>query len=246
MIDKKRERFKDAPWYNKPQYFALIGVGGIGSWTLFLLTRTGLINYITIYDPDRVELINLGGQLFRDTDIGIHKVDAIVDLIREFDKKEGHSILRTRGLFIETEDNTVNVLHGTNIVISAVDNMIARKSIYKSWKETTTTTLLVDGRLLAERFQVYFVTKEPERMAEYEKSLFSDEDVPPEACSYKATSHFAAMIAARIIQGITNFVANEGAEDDIYEVPFLITEDGPWFITEIHNHNIIKNATVSV
>ena len=90
-------------------------------------------------------------------------------------------------------------------------------------------SIFIDGRLNAEQFQVYYVTLE--NCIEYEKNhLFDDKEVEDTNCSYKQTTHFAAAIAAKMIQGFTAFL------DETYELPFRYEEIGPLFLTDIKNH----------
>ena len=125
------------------------------------------------------------------------------------------------------------------IMISCFDNMEARKQMFAAWKEDVSTCreenkhkyIFIDGRLNAEQYQVFVVT--PDRIEDYEKYLFDDSEIPDDgACSYRQTSHFAAMIAARMTQCLTNFFANQVAPDT-YELPFLIEEAGPSFYINI-------------
>ncbi|KKK73235.1 hypothetical protein LCGC14_2895880, partial [marine sediment metagenome] len=59
---------------------AVVGAGGIGSWTTLALTRMGC-NDITVIDFDKVEAHNVGSQIFTEDDIGKTKVEALADKI---------------------------------------------------------------------------------------------------------------------------------------------------------------------
>ena len=81
--------------FNVP--ITVIGVGGIGSFTVLTLAKMGFRN-ITIYDHDRVEQHNLPNQFYRIKDLKKYKVDALADLVYEF---EGLKILEARPKIIE-------------------------------------------------------------------------------------------------------------------------------------------------
>lgn len=84
--------------------------------------------------------------------------------------------------------------------------------------------------MAAEFVQIYFIT--PSRADKYEREhLFNDSEVSEAVCSFKATSHFGALIAARMVQGFTAFLANSKMQDDVYDLPFMVTENGPLFET---------------
>ena len=59
-IDMSTSRFSGAVWYNKVQEktITLAGLGGIGSYVAFLLSRMKP-NHIRLYDDDTVELANM-------------------------------------------------------------------------------------------------------------------------------------------------------------------------------------------
>jgi bacteriocin biosynthesis cyclodehydratase domain-containing protein len=64
---------------------ALIGCGGLGSWTACGLASAG-VGSLVLVDDDRVELSNLNRQLlFREADIGHLKVEAAAAALRAYD-----------------------------------------------------------------------------------------------------------------------------------------------------------------
>jgi bacteriocin biosynthesis cyclodehydratase domain-containing protein len=64
---------------------ALIGCGGLGSWTACGLASAG-VGALVLVDDDRVELSNLNRQLlFREADVGRLKVEAAADALRAYD-----------------------------------------------------------------------------------------------------------------------------------------------------------------
>src|ERR1051325_6899332 len=60
----------------------VIGAGGIGSWVALDLALIGL-GAIIIIDHDKVELTNLNRTLFKLSDVGRFKSEAVKDLINE-------------------------------------------------------------------------------------------------------------------------------------------------------------------
>ena len=82
-MQQQFDRFKDAPWFPKQGETVMVGgAGGIGSWLCFLLARAGF--NIIVHDFDRIEEHNTGGQLFRQSDIGALKVDAVASIVQSF------------------------------------------------------------------------------------------------------------------------------------------------------------------
>lgn len=222
-IDVQKSRFRDASWFEKVETLktgiVIGGAGGIGSWVVFFLSRI-LSNDtpIFLYDFDRVELVNMAGQFFEKKNVGSLKVDALIENIKHYSNyKSIHPMKQYDELGIVSP-----------IMFSCFDNMKARKLMFEGWKEEAkknpSEAIFIDGRLLAEQLQVFFVT--PEFTEEYEKYLFDDSEVEDTSCSYKQTTHFAATIGAKMVQGFTNWISNEGT------IPFYYEEIGNLFLTE--------------
>lgn len=217
-------RFSDASWFKGVNDFAIPivigGAGGIGSWLTMLLTRVlSDTGYLFLYDFDNVEEVNMAGQLYSVDHIGKPKVEAVKEIVQKY---SGFNKLE-----IMNEKYDVNSLKSP-VMFSAFDNMEARKVMFENWKSESSYehSIFIDGRLLAEQFQIFFVT--PDRTEAYEKYLFNDLEVEDDNCSYKQTSHFAANIAAKMVQGFTNWFIK-----DICELPFYYEEIGSLFLATI-------------
>lgn len=210
------DRFKDAPWFKpngeEPETVIVGGAGGISSWLVFLLSRAN-INPI-VFDGDIIEPHNIGGQLYKRSDIGKAKVLAIHDIIRDFSETS----ITTFNEMITPE----SMSH--YFMMSGFDNMEARKIFYENWKRSiemrTVPPILIDGRLEMENLQIFCVT--PETMEIYEQEyLFEDSEVDDAPCSLRQTSHSAAMIAAHMVGFMTNHLTNIYERQIVREVPFL-------------------------
>jgi len=185
-----RDRFKDADWFPTGKETIVIGgQGGIGSWLTLLLSRIGY-NLVT-YDFDTVEAHNIGGQFFKTTDLGKTKGIAVRDNILEYSNSS---------ITVFTEpisDNTIL----SPFMMSAFDNMDARKKLFKLWKQSFEISkqypIFIDGRLEPEMFQIFCVKPSQADLYE-EKYLFNDYEVEELSCSFKQTSHTAAMIAGHM------------------------------------------------
>ena len=227
MIDTKKSRFRDASWFEKLEKYPIPiivgGAGGIGSWLVMFLSRVLTSNQIILYDFDKVEEVNMAGQLFRIHDIGKLKVTAMKDIAKDFSGFDK---------IIAQPDRYDNESLKSPVMFSCFDNMKARKDMFENWlseAEKYPDSIFIDGRLLAEQFQVYFVTLEGAK--EYQdKHLFDDSEVEDVNCSYKQTTHFAAMIAGKMVQGFTNWL--EGT----YEIPFRYEEIGILFMTDMKDY----------
>lgn len=212
-------RFKDAPWYNQSaeEKVLIIGAGGIGGNTCYCLAKSTQVQ-IFIQDFDKVEAINVGCQFFTTDQINKFKVAAIADTMYNHNK--------SINTIVNKFDSIV-----TSITICAVDNMATRKLAFEKWKQLSSAELFVDGRLRANLYEVYAVTKGQEE--EYEKTLFNDDEVDEGPCTFKQTTYFGMLIGARITQIVINYLTNKYSSDPICNVPFKVSEFGEPFSIEV-------------
>ena len=204
------------------------------SYVGFLLGRLKPQRLI-IYDPDRVETVNMSGQLYGQADVGNYKSAALANMVRNYANYNHIVALNAR-----FEANS----EATDMMICGFDNMEARRIFYTAWKQHTLAypdeerrkkCLFIDGRLAAEEFQVLSIQGDDERaMKEYEdKWLFSDAEAEETICSYKQTTFMANMIASVMINIFVNFVANQCGPIIDRDVPFFISYDASTMFTKV-------------
>lgn len=170
----------------------LIGCGGIGSPVGIMLAKMGLPNFV-LYDGDTIEEHNLPNQMYPNGQevIGEKKTDILADLMGEFGTAL-RSILRN-----DKYDN--QVLNG--IVISGVDSMTTRKSVwemvkqYKSW-----VNLYIDARMGAQSGLVYAIDPKNEtQCGKFEKiGLYEDANAIQLPCTATAILYNTFVIAGII------------------------------------------------
>lgn len=230
MLVENKNRFKDLIWFNAVNSLSCVvgGCGGIGSWLSLLLSRLDMRIYL--YDFDRIEPHNIGGQLFKIRDIGSYKASSISTTLLEYSGVSCNCRL---------ERYTKDSICG-NIMFSAFDNMEARKTMFNNFKEYQSISknnpneidpIFIDGRLGAEYFEIYCVTKD--KIEEYEKTLFNDSEVQDLPCTAKQTSHTAAMIAANMVGFFTNHISNYVTNSEERVVPFKYIYSIPNCFTEV-------------
>jgi molybdopterin/thiamine biosynthesis adenylyltransferase len=208
-------RFSSADWFGQDRIITIGGAGTIGSWLSLLLSRTGDHTFI-MYDDDVVDTVNIAGQLFSMESIGKNKVECLAQNMISFSDTPS-SMIFAEVEKIEKESEV------SDVCFSCFDNMKARRMMFDLWKMRETREIFIDGRMTMESYQVYTVT--PENEDEYEKTLFSDEDVAEQICSLKSTSHIGALIGARMTSTFMNHLANISLGMPMRNIPFLIRED---------------------
>ncbi len=147
-------------------------------------------------------------QWYGKADIGKPKVIALREQIEQMtgtqiatinDKFEGAPMMKSLG------GPPAGLLRG--IVISAVDSMEARKTIWKAVKDNHRTQWFIDPRMAAE-YALTFVMNpnDPKDQASYEKTLYTDENAVQERCTAKATMYTATMIAGYVAKHVKDLV----------------------------------------
>lgn len=203
----KTVRFSDAAWFKPGTSVIIGGVGSIGSHLAYFLSRQAC--NLHIFDMDNIEEVNLGGQLFSSYSVGIPKTHAVKDFLTGY----GESKL------VESYDKyTSDSIYG-KYMFSCFDNMEARKTMFENWKKSVQPDkIFIDGRMGAETAQFFLVT--PDKTEAYEKELFEDSAVPDAPCTYKSTTHCGALLAAYMVAGFNNHIANLNSRVAYRAVPF--------------------------
>lgn len=77
------------------KHVIVIGCGGIGNWVALDLALSGCVEKLYLIDPDTIEVSNLNRTIFRLSDVGKYKVDALCDII--FSRRSEQSIYKYAG-----------------------------------------------------------------------------------------------------------------------------------------------------
>lgn len=146
LMNEFTSRFTSAIWYDKIRTMSvtLAGLGGIGSYIGFLLSRLQ-VRSLNLYDPDTVEAVNMSGQMYPISSIGSAKTSALIDIIRNYSNFYNY---RTYTKRYEADDPA------RPIMICGFDNMEARKVFFNNWlfyvknsRVDPKTCLFIDGRI---------------------------------------------------------------------------------------------------
>lgn len=240
MDNAQHGRFKDAPWYPKEPIHILVGgAGGIGSWLTLLLVRAGFTPFV--FDYDTIEIHNLGGQLFGKKMIGAKKVSALQNVVEQF---TGEDLFT----FDQKVDRTTPT---SKYVISAFDNMKARQDIFYPWVSEyghDPEALFIDSSLTAEQMSIYCIKGgDWTAIGQYTKeyNFLTDSEVEETPCTFKQTSHAAAMLASHITGFFTNHITNVVEKAPVRSVPFHWEYFIPIDLTTVQNRADAHDNTKS-
>ena len=221
-------RFSGAEWFDAitNQKAAIIGLGGIGSWLTLLLSRLKL-SAIYCQDMDTVESVNLAGQLYNNSHIGMFKTQALRDIVSQFNRYRPY-IYTDNSEF--TTDSRISLVAPFSVFL-ALDSITARKNVYNYWKKKQSLyslpSILIDGRLTADKWQIFAIPfNDKKRMKVYEEEwLFPESEAQQLRCSFKQTTYMAAMIASYMCNLFVNYVAECTKPIVPYSVPFMTEFD---------------------
>ncbi len=103
----------------------VVGLGGIGSWVALDLALIG-VGSILIYDTDKIEPSNLNRTLFKESQIGTYKTDAVKELIAE--RRKDCLVLSFEEFF---EADMLNKLDGVEYFFDCSDTTRLKDSLYE-------------------------------------------------------------------------------------------------------------------
>ena len=160
----------------------IVGVGAVGRQLTLQLTTMG-VSDVTIVDPQRVDVENLGAQGFREKDLGRWKVEAVAEVMLEINS--GITIHKFAEHFKAAHVPRVEAGRQRAIFV-CVDNMDARAKI---WRCAKLSYLYIDSRMSAEVARVI--------------TLFSDDEMYQETCTAKTTIYCANIQAGLLASQFT-------------------------------------------
>ena len=145
-VDPKHVRFSELMWYDPNHDIIVGGVGGIGSWLAMLLGRAGY--KLFLFDDDVIDETNMAGQLYKVSDIGKYKGAAVQEAIYAYSNNPDVTVMCR----YEADSEYCPIM------FSCFDNMEARKLLFENWAAGEDRSVFIDGRMLAESFQIFAVT----------------------------------------------------------------------------------------
>jgi molybdopterin/thiamine biosynthesis adenylyltransferase len=170
----------------------IIGAGAIGSWVTLSLAKMGFGN-IRVYDHDTISIENMNCQFYPMNAIGESKVETLCNLVADFTNIDITPL--NQKWFGERHNG---------IVISAVDCMDVRQSIFEAYRmKGYNTRAVIDGRMGAENALLYvYKPMNIESCHHYSKSLYSNEEAVAERCTAKATIYTANLLAGLVCKAV--------------------------------------------
>lgn len=123
-------------------HICVIGIGGVGSWAVEALARSG-IGRLTLIDMDDICITNINRQLpAMSGTIGQLKTDVMAERVKLINPECVVNIIDD---FISPENQADNLNHGYDYVIDAIDNVKIKASLIAYCKRNKINVITVGG-----------------------------------------------------------------------------------------------------
>jgi molybdopterin/thiamine biosynthesis adenylyltransferase len=176
----------------------LIGLGSIGSVTGLYLAKMGVCN-LTCFDADLVDTHNVANQAYGMSDVGLLKADAFANLVE----------LQT-GVLPNTIGMQFDGRQLSGVVISAVDSMKSRETIWRHIREQPNVELYLDARMGLETLIVHAVRPQIKAdRVEYTRSLVPDDQALQEPCTARTICYTPLMAGSIVCSLVKRYVCDE-------------------------------------
>lgn len=206
----------------------IIGCGGIGSNLIMCMARTGFPE-LRIFDMDKVEPHNIGGQFYTVGDSYNSKVSSMVKNMSRF-------ISSTRIYAEACKYRGDNVRCPSPYTIVATDNIESRLDAATNWvekvykkriKSKVIKPFFMDLRMEAELYQIFFMDMDtPEDIIKtyIEAEMHTSDKLSNAPCNMKQTSYLGLNIGSIGTNIIVNHI-NNSVSDFTKTVPFFTEFD---------------------
>lgn len=116
----------------KNSEISIFGLGGVGSYVLETLVRTG-VGKINIIDNDLIDETNINRQIYAlQSNIGKKKVDIADERCKDINPK---IIINKYDVFIETKDEIENIIKNSDYVLDCIDTISSKLNIIEVCKD---------------------------------------------------------------------------------------------------------------
>jgi hypothetical protein len=210
------KRYKSAIWADHKLPITIVGLGGVGKGVAVNLALNG--HRLQVFDGDTVEMHNCIPQGYYPTQIGMKKTDALKQELDFYPNDVWYNnVYWTRSCSLERN------------VIACPDNMDVRVKMFDDWFNDyhPENDFFIDIRMLAEYFEIYFITayNRYNVKEEYTTKGLSDEEPAPVNCTFTQTRYVANMCHGKVVELINKHIVNIKTNTIVYDIPLYTRYD---------------------
>lgn len=185
---------------------SLIGCGSVGSFSAIALSKMGC-KLTDIYDSDTIESHNLPNQFYKINQLSLRKSKSLALLLNDFSGE----MPTPRDNLLEKE------LLNTDIVISAVDSMAARKLIWENVKASKKVRFYIDSRMGGRIFSLFSVDmKKQQNIRDYETTLVDDSQTAELRCTERTIIFNVLGLASFICNSVSDFLNKKEIVNELH------------------------------
>ena len=176
----------------------IIGAGATGSWVALTAAKMGWHNF-QIWDLDLVESHNLPNQAYNATHIGLKKVDALEQVLKEFNP----SVIVEKHDYFFDASNADHMSELTDYVFIAVDSLDTRKEIYQAIRLHPFVNLVFETRMGFTHAELNIVS--PSDILQIDSiisMLLTDEEVTEAACNERIISTLVMIVSSALVHNL--------------------------------------------
>lgn len=186
----------------------IIGVGATGSWIGLTAARMGFHSF-KVWDADIVESHNLPNQIYSSKHIGMKKVDAFEEVLKEFNPR---ITVEKHDYFFETSKHKED-LEGP--VVLTVDTMSARKDIWESFNMNWEITKVFETRLGFDYAELNIIDNmNPVKSKSWFNNLKSDSEIEEGPCNLRVCSTLTTMISGFTVHKICDMLSAQRRNEE--------------------------------
>jgi molybdopterin/thiamine biosynthesis adenylyltransferase len=206
----------------------IVGCGGVGSNVAMIAARMGFKKFV-LYDADVVEDYNLANQQFFPKHIGKSKVEALSELLREFNPDIE---VKTYNRFYTS---AADAAHVEGFLIIATDSMKSRKDISQGILYNTNILLAIEARLGFEHGEIHVINPlNSELYRQWTDSFMDDSLIPEGPCNQRLCSTLVTTISAYMVQYICTLLVAK-ATTSAFKYPYgtiTVMKDSKLFVKQ--------------
>jgi len=195
MVTTRFLRNKDLIPQSKLDHIGLVGLGGIGSQLVPLLSIMGW-KKIVGWDHDTLEEHNLSTTMFPQGALGKSKAEVAKNVSNMYSVKPGNN-----NFYREYYDEDSPTLPK---MITCLDNMEGRLLAYNKWLEQSNRQFFIDLRMGAMAMEIIVATKENDN---YLDTWLPSHEISEEPCTMKHTIFTASIVGGFGVDQVFNIVA---------------------------------------
>lgn len=183
-------------------YLNIIGVGATGSWVGLLAAKMGWHNF-RIWDADIVESHNCPNQIYGSKHLGLPKVDAFEQVIKEFNPL---AVVEKHNHFFEAEKH-INELE--DAVFVAVDSLAARKDIISNISSNPLVDIVFETKMGFTHAEMnIFSSEDTKTIDNYLAQLKTDDEVPDSACNERIITTLVSIVSSNVAHSLCDYYSS--------------------------------------